>query len=240
MKKALPFISVLVWGLALLLLSTPVPTVAGAATRVIEQSRTHTAAGWFGCPVLAPVTAVSTANPGIIVCTAAHGLKDADPIQVTGVVGATQANVQGYAKVTGQSASSFALYSDAALTTGVNVTGTYSSGGVVSEAVDISDWVDADGHVKDWTLHVKLEKLTAAKNLLLAVQSSVDGFASDVRTIAVFSTAGAYGAPYPTQEWTVRGREVPMARFGISNARIRVAVQGIDAGTSVTLSAWVE
>jgi len=227
MKKVLSTIAVFALALASL----------NAATRTtIEVKRVYGAAGNVGCTV----SGATEATPSVVTCAAAHNLVDGDPIQVTGVGGTTTLNTVGYAKVTGYSATTFGMYTDAALSAGQVGTGTYTSGGKVSQAIDISGFKDANSVVNDWTLRVRLSSLTAAKNVLISVQDSADGFASDVRTIAVFSATGAYGNPYPTQEWTVRAREVPMTRFGITNGRLRIAVQAIDGSASVSISAWIE
>jgi hypothetical protein len=203
-----------------------------AANTYIEQVRAHAAAGSFGCTV----SSVSTANPGVVTCSAAHGLIDGDQIQITGVGGATQANVTGYAKVTGQSSTTFALYSDAALSTGVNVTGTYTSGGKVSKAQDIS------GLAGDFTFRIGITGLTAGKNAAVCVQDSADGFVSDIVTLwCVGAQGGSGGGSVNAPIWyTKRAYGVPSARLGVSNARLRLFVQSLDSGATVTTSLVIE
>ena len=86
----------------------------------------------------AAISAATAANPVVITAadsvSAVHGLADSDLVSISGVVGMTQINAQTYyAKVTGYSTTTFALYSDSALTTTVDGSGytAYSSGGYV-------------------------------------------------------------------------------------------------------------
>jgi hypothetical protein len=203
-----------------------------ASPIAIESVRAHGAAGSFGCTV----TGVSTANPGVVTCSAAHGLIDGDMIQVTGVVGATQANITGYAKVTGQSTTTFALYSDAALATSVNVTGTYSSGGKVSQAYDVS------GLSGDFTMRININGLTAAKNAVVCLQDSADGFVSDIVSLWCVNPSGGSSSGFyvPPMGYTVRKYQIPSARLGVTNGRFRLSVQSIDGSATVTTSMFIE
>ena len=82
----------------------------------------------------ATISGATAANPVVITSTT-HGLSDSDLVSISGVVGMTQLNVNTYyAKVTGYSTTTFALYSDSALTTTVDGSAytAYSSGGYVS------------------------------------------------------------------------------------------------------------
>ena len=65
-----------------------------------------------------PITGASHATP-IVLTAVAHGLADGDPITITNVGGNTNANASCFAKVTGYTANTLALYSDKALTTAI-------------------------------------------------------------------------------------------------------------------------
>ena len=81
----------------------------------------------------ATISGATAADPVVITSTA-HGLSDSDLVSISGVVGMTEINAQTYyAKVTGYSTTTFALYSDSGLTTTVDGSGytAYSSGGYV-------------------------------------------------------------------------------------------------------------
>lgn len=83
------------------------------------------------------ISGATNVSPIVITTTTAHGLTDSSPIHVDGVVGNTAANTgQGtfvYAKETGFSPTTFALYADAALTIPIAGNGAYVSGGIVSQ-----------------------------------------------------------------------------------------------------------
>lgn len=77
------------------------------------------------------VTGATNASP-IVITTGTHGLSDGDRVDIIDVAGNTAANGQWYAKVTGYSTTTFALYSDSDLSTAVAGNGAYTSGGIVS------------------------------------------------------------------------------------------------------------
>jgi len=81
----------------------------------------------------ATISGATAANP-VVITSSTHGLADSDLVSISGVVGMTEINAQTYyAKVTGYSTTTFALYSDLALTTTVNGSAytAYSSGGYI-------------------------------------------------------------------------------------------------------------
>lgn len=77
------------------------------------------------------VSAATNASPIVVTSSAAHGLADGDRVKIVNVEGNTAANVDGYAKVTGYSTTTFALYSDEDLTTAVAGNGVYTTGGLI-------------------------------------------------------------------------------------------------------------
>lgn len=200
-----------------------------AVPTFLEQNRAHSATGAFGCTV----SGASVATPSVITCTGAHNLIDGDPIQITGIGGTTTDNVKGYAKVTGYSTTTFGLYSDANLTSGVTGTGAYTSGGVVTQALNVA------AVTGDFTLDMRLENLTASKNVLVSIQESQDGFVADIRTLAVFS----YSGPPPTGgtiSQSVRKYQLPINRFGTANTTMRLYVQAIDGSATANLTCFLE
>jgi hypothetical protein len=195
--------------------------VSFAATPVfIESAHVHSAVGAFGCSV----TGVSTANPGVVTCGAAHGLVTGDTVQITGVVGATQANVMAVATVTDSTHFSIP----------VNVTGTYSSGGAVSIVTDVSSYGSISGP-QDFTLRLQIDSLTAAKSALVCIQDSADGFVSDIVTLACVNVSGPVQSAAPTA-FTWRQYQLPTARMGVLNARLRLYVMSLNVGATVTTS----
>lgn len=78
------------------------------------------------------VTGATNATPIVITTNSAHGLSDGSQVGIQNVTGNTAANGFFYAKVTGYSATTFALYSDLGLTSAVAGSGAYVSGGIIS------------------------------------------------------------------------------------------------------------
>jgi len=77
------------------------------------------------------VSGATNASPIVITSSAAHGLADGDRVKIVNVEGNTAANVDGYAKVTGYSTTTFALYTDEELTTAVAGNGVFTTGGLI-------------------------------------------------------------------------------------------------------------
>lgn len=205
----------------------------GAVPVTIESNRAHAASGSFGCTV----SGATVATPSIITCAAAHNLADGDLVQITGVGGTTTVNTTGYAKVTSVgSATTFGLYSDAALATGVTGTGSYTSGGkVVGPLADISGFTTT----ADFTLRLVINGLTAAKNAVVCIQDSVDGFVSDTVTLACVNPSGAV-ASGASIDFTWRKYQLPSARFGVTAGRLRVNIQSIDGSATATTSLYIQ
>lgn len=91
------------------------------------------------------ITAASLATPIVITTTSAHGLQNGYAVTISGVTGNTAANGQFFAKVTGYSTTTFALYSDAALTQAVAGNGAYVSGGILINVLNAGNfWVWSD------------------------------------------------------------------------------------------------
>src|SRR5262249_14292385 len=126
-------------------------------------------------------------------------------------------------------------YSDALLSTGIAGVGSYTSGGKVSIAKDVS------GLSGDFTLHITVNGLTDSKNALLCLQDSADGFVSDVVNLWCVNVAGGSGGSFsPPIAYTHRLYEVPSARIGVVNARMRLNVQRLDVGATVTAGWFIE
>lgn len=203
-----------------------------AGNTYIEQGRAHAAAGAFGCTV----SGATVATPSVITCSAAHGLIDGDQVQVTGIGGTTTDNTTAYVKVTGYSTTTFALYQDSGLSTGVTGTGTYTSGGKVSIAKDVS------GLSGDFTARIGFNGLTPAKNASVCLQDSADGFVNDIVSLWCVNLQGGSSSGFnvPPIWYTKRFYEIPSARLGVTNARFRLYVQSLDSGATVTTSLFIE
>ena len=203
--------------------------VCNAAITPVELQRAHVATGAFGCGV----SGATNATPIVITCAAAHNLQDGDQVQVTGVGGNTNANTLAFVKVTGYSATTFGMYTTAALSAGVAGNASYTSGGVVTQAVDISAWSG------DVTAYVVINGLTAGKNAEVCFQDSADGFVSDIRTIQCVNPSGLVSPNAPVY-FSFRGYQMPSFRVGVTNARTRLYVMQLDGSATVTTSFYLQ
>jgi len=90
----------------------------------------------FDCPSLYGTliaTAATNATPIVVTSSAVHGLSDGDRVDIRNALVNTNANGDHYAKVTGYSTTTFALYSDSDLSTPVAGNGAYTaSSGLIS------------------------------------------------------------------------------------------------------------
>src|SRR5271154_1617533 len=96
--------------LIVLALASVLTGTAANAPIILEQNRTFSAAGAFGCSV----SGATGATPSLITCPAAHNLISGDQVQITGIGGTTTDNVTAYALVL--SPTTFSIWSDAATT----------------------------------------------------------------------------------------------------------------------------
>lgn len=78
----------------------------------------------------------------------------------------------------------------------------------------------------DWTIRWWVEGVDNQK-ALLAIETSTDNFVSDSQTIAVLDSTNI-GVRL---ESTLRAYERPSSRVGVSNAKMRLAVQSITGGS---------
>jgi hypothetical protein len=210
-----------------------------AQPTLINKTRSYTAIGQVYTGGV--VTGATNATPIVVTTTSTNNLVAGDQVQITGITTNTAAN--GVFYVNPLTATTFQLYSNAALTTGVAGNGAYGSGGAVSLATNIS------AVTGDWTLRLRVDALAAACNCVVAFQDSVDGFVSDIRTIATAAFTGAnyqfsatvspqFTGTDSSREW--RRYDLMAARFGVASAAIRVYVQEYDAGAGLVLTAWYE
>ena len=96
----------------------------------------YTAKDCLGVDV--PITGGTQATPTVMTAVA-HGCADGDPVTISGVVGDTNANGSNYAKRTGYTADTLALYSDKALTTPIVGNAGWSSGGDLARCFRLKD-----------------------------------------------------------------------------------------------------
>jgi hypothetical protein len=196
-----------------------------AAPTMLETSRSHAATGAFGA-VGGQITAATNASPIVVTTTSAHGLAVGDYVQVSGITVNTGANGNFQVTVVG-SATTFTLGGS----TGNGAAGV-SASSIVSQALPISSVTG------DWTIRARIESLTAAKNVEIAIEDSVDGITWITRLTKNIKGAVLTGAYLDILE--VRKYDLPSMRFGTANAVMRVNVLSIDAGGTAVVTAWFE
>ena len=106
---------------------------------------------------VAAVSGATAADP-VVITSATHGLVDSDLVVISDVVGMTELNGNSYyAKVTGYSTTTFALYSDSSLSTTVDGSGytAYTSGGVLSQPKLFRDDKGNQNNTVDMTSYVE-------------------------------------------------------------------------------------
>jgi hypothetical protein len=174
---------------------------------------------------VATITGVTTANPATVTTSTPHGLATGNSVQITGILGATQANVTTTVTVTDSTHFSIP----------VNVTGSYSSGGQVSLAYDISQ-------ITPFAVRLRVDSTLGTQTfpfqLLALLQDSADGFVNDIKTVATVSLAGNIGPSPQTFVWLPD--QIPSFRAGISLARMRLFLAELTTSGSVTVSLFLE
>ncbi len=129
---------------AVSMLLLPAALSLPAAVTVVEAARTPYRSRECG---LYRFPGPRSQHPPVITCAAAHNLVSGDQVQITGIVGITTTdNVTAFVNVL--TPTTFSIFSDVNLSSGITGTGTYSSGGTVSQATDIS------GFTGDWTIRL--------------------------------------------------------------------------------------
>ena len=149
--------------------------------------------------VTATISGATQANPVVVTSASAHGFYEGQPITITGVVGMTQLNGNEY-YVNIATSTSFALYSDSALSTTVNGTGfgAWSSGGTATGgavAAEVGNFVFTGSNIDTgdsssisvtplvtMQSDLTVENDLTVNNLLTAAQFSVTDFTTTNHT----------------------------------------------------------
>lgn len=202
-----------------------------AAPTMIEISRSHTVVGAFGASGTTggtctggTITTLTDATPSVFTATAAHGLIVGDYIQVQGVT--TDTAVNGNVQVSAISGLTFSI------ATAGNGTAGGLTAASASQAYPISTFTG------DWTLRARLESLTAAKNVEIAVEDSVDGITWITRYAR--NVKGAISTSAMLDLFTLRKYDYPMLRFGTASAVLRVNILAIDGSATAVTTVWIE
>jgi hypothetical protein len=171
--------------------------IAGTAGKTNRGQSTQTPA------TVAPtnlITGVTTANPGVVTTTTAHGLVTGQLVAVAGVTGATQAN--GVWVVTVISATTFSVP--------VNVTGTFSStGGTFTPA---NPGIEVSGHgTLRFDQIITAKSGTSTPTLTGAVYTSYDNGVTDTWRLVGSALTGQTAAGTVRQVFTGLDRWVCFA-----------------------------
>ena len=159
-------------------------TVVGTkATKTFAFTRPANATAYAAKDVVGPaqltVTGVTNATPAVVTC-GTHGLTDGDPVTIASAGGATGVNGNFFAGVAtgGGSSTTFAVYSDAALTTAVAAGGAYTSGGTVERLLvwqDLARLASGSGYIVKATIQTDQTTNTSSFRLHLfnTIQSAI-------------------------------------------------------------------
>jgi hypothetical protein len=128
----------------------PVPVMSGAGAPVVVKFTRPAPTTAYTCHdnvgTILDVTAATHATPIVVTTTQNHLLSDGDYVTISGCAGNTAANGSFYVKVTTiGSATSFGLYSDKALTTGIAGNGDWTSGGAVARLFRLPNFLASAG-----------------------------------------------------------------------------------------------
>ena len=203
-----------------------------ATATMLETSRTHTVVGAFGAAgttgglcVGGAITGITNANPSVFTTTTAHGLIVGDFVQVQGVT--TDTSVNG----------NFAVSAVGSTTTfSIAVAGIGAAGNLAASSA--SQALPINTITGDWTLRVRLESLTANKNVEFVIEDSVDGITWITRFGKNIKGEVKTGAMLDVI--SLRKYDYPMLRFGAANAVLRLNILAVDSAATAVITAWYE
>lgn len=95
-----------------------------------------------------------------------------------------------------------------------------------------------DTNATDWTLFLRVAKLTAGKKARFSFQDSVNAFTANIAGPS-FSVKGEVGTDYD-RIFSVQKKDFPSLRFNATSAVLRLSLTEIDASSSVDYEAWLE
>lgn len=105
-------------------------------------------------------------------------------------------------------------------------------------AVTSTSGLDISGFTTDWTLVVRVAALTAAKNCVIAIEDSVNGFTAAVTKAVWNITGGPPTGADRIKEW--RKYRLPSLRCGTTSAVARVNILQIDSATTLQIHAFMK
>jgi len=99
--------------------------------------------------------------------------------------------------------------------------------------------VDISGLVANSVARVKVDKLTAGKVAIFALQDSADNFGSDIRTLATFPVKGEIQAIAP-REREFHHFDMLGVRFATASSKLRLILAYIDSAASVDYEGLIQ
>lgn len=85
----------------------------------------------------------------------------------------------------------------------------------------------------------RIDALTAGKIASFAVEDSVDGFSSDIVTLATRSTIGPIPDARFPRTYEIEPWDIPGARWGVASATLRLSLTHLDGSSSVSYEGFV-
>lgn len=100
--------------------------------------------------------------------------------------------------------------------------------------------LDVSGYTGDWRVYVRVWTLTAAKSVAFELQNvAAADFTGTPVALAVEHYKGPIAAPAEATREIAIKRDKNLNFFGVTNGKIRINVQSIDAAATVDYEAWV-
>lgn len=98
--------------------------------------------------------------------------------------------------------------------------------------------IDVSGITGDWTLKLQVESLTAAKQVRIGFEDTVNDYTGAIMG-PVFSMKGALAKEYDKVK-SFKKQDFPSLRLGTASAQLRCKVLELDSGATVVYHAWLE
>lgn len=110
----------------------------------------------------------------------------------------------------------------------------------VTAAGAVTGSLDTSGLTGDYTIKLRISALAAGKRAVVAVQDTANATAfSEAITVAVKQAVGSITADNELN-FSWRSYELPLARYGAANTKLRINVLAVDGSPGLTLHAWLE
>lgn len=99
--------------------------------------------------------------------------------------------------------------------------------------------VDISAMAAPLAIELTVDALTSGSTAIFEIQTSADGFSSDIRVEKTFSFYGPLANTYP-QTKIVHDYDLPGFRAGVTSAHARLVLNYIDSASSVSYSSFIQ